>query len=347
MHVRLDADQLTTALDRVVAETAFDGVIRVDDAAGVVVARAHGLADRAHGIANTVDTRIGMASGSKLFTALAALRLVEQGIVRLDTTARSLLGDELPLIAADVTVEHLLTHRSGIGDYLDEEQVDDIADYVLGVPVHTLATTADFVPLLDGHPTVFPAGGRFAYNNAGFLVLAALIERATGRLFHDLVDELVIRPAGMTDTAFLRLDELPGDAAVGYLYPLAHERALRTNVLHLPVRANGDGGAFTTAADAHTLWRAFFAGRIVSAATRELMLEPRSDVPGEDARHGLGIWLARTGAGVLMDGYDAGQSFRSWHDPERQVSHTVLSNSSNGAWPVVRVLRDLVERRDD
>jgi hypothetical protein len=49
----------------------------------------------------------------------------------------------------------------------------------------------------------------------------------------------------------------------------------------------------------------------------------------------------------VMDGYDVGQSFRSWHDPERQVTSTVLSNSSNGAWPVARVLRELVERPDD
>ena len=70
--------------------------------------------------------------------------------------------------------------------------------------------------------------------------------------FHDLVDQRVCLPAGMTATSFLRSDELPGRAAVGYL----DDEVLRTNVLHLPVRSNRDGGIFTTAADVHALWDA-------------------------------------------------------------------------------------------
>ncbi len=70
----------------------------------------------------------------------------------MDTTARSVLGADLPLIDDRVTVEHLLAHRSGIGDYLDEDELDDNNDYVLTVPVHELATTEQFLAVLDGHP---------------------------------------------------------------------------------------------------------------------------------------------------------------------------------------------------
>ena len=66
----------------------------------------------------------------------------------------------------DVTVEHLLAHRSGIGDYLDEDETADVRDYVMPVPVHRLATTEQYLPLLDGHEPVSPADARFAYNNA-------------------------------------------------------------------------------------------------------------------------------------------------------------------------------------
>ena len=66
-----------------------------------------------HGIAMTTDTQLGMASGSKTFTALVVMRLVEEGLLDLSTTARQVLGADLPLIADDVTVEHLLSHRSG------------------------------------------------------------------------------------------------------------------------------------------------------------------------------------------------------------------------------------------
>ena len=128
-----------------------------------------------------------MASGSKTFTALVVLHLVEQGRLALGTRAREVLGEDLPLIADDVTVEHLLCHRSGIGDYLDEDELDS-EDYPMPVSVHRLATAEDFLPILDGYPTKFPAGERFSYCNGGYVVLTLLAERASGRSYHDLVE---------------------------------------------------------------------------------------------------------------------------------------------------------------
>ena len=235
-----------------------------------------------------------------------------------------------------MTIEHLLAHRSGIGDYLDEDAVDDVRDYVMPVPVHELATTEQYLPALDGHETVFPAGERFAYNNAGYVLLALLAERATGVEFHDLVRTLVCEPAGMVDTAFLRSDELPGRAALGYL----SVDGLRTNVLHLPVRGNGDGGIYSTAADLSALWDALFAGRIVSPELLAEMVRPRSDWPEESRRYGLGFHLHATGDGVWLEGYDAGVSFTSLHQPASLVTYTVISNWSDGAWPIVRLLND-------
>ena len=92
-----------------------------------------------------------------------------------------------------MTVEHLLAHRSGIGDYLDEDAVESVDDYVLPVPVHRLATTEDYLQVLDGHPQAFPPGERFAYNNGGFVVLALIAERAAGAPFPDLVEALRLR----------------------------------------------------------------------------------------------------------------------------------------------------------
>ena len=103
-------------------------------------------------------TRFAVASGSKAFTALAVMRLVEDGAIALDGRVRPVLGDVLPLVDDGVTVEHLLTHTSGIGDYIDEEGDWDAADYVLPVPVHTLAETEAFVPIVDGYPQASPPG---------------------------------------------------------------------------------------------------------------------------------------------------------------------------------------------
>ena len=207
---------------------------------------------------------------------------------------------------------------------------------MLPVPVHELATTEQYLPVLDGHETVFPAGERFAYNNGGYVVLALLAERATGVEFHELVRTLVCEPAGMVDTAFLRSDELPGRAALGYL----SLDGLRTNVLHLPVRGNGDGGIYSTAADLSAFWDALFAGRIVSPERLAEMVRPHSDWPEESRRYGLGFHLHATGDGVWLEGYDAGVSFTSLHQPTSGITYTVISNWSDGAWPIVRLLND-------
>ncbi len=326
-------------MDRAAHDSGFSGVVRVDRAGRAgrrEFCGAYGLADRAHEIPHTEASLCAIASGTKTLTALVVMRLVEQGTLELDTPARSLLGADLPLIAADVTIEHLLAHRSGIGDYLDEDAVDDVREYVMPVPVHELATTEQYLPVLDGHDTVSPAGERFAYNNAGYVVLALLAERATGVEFHDLVRTLVCEPAGMIDTVFLRSDELPGRAALGYL----SSDGLRTNVLHLPVRGNGDGGIYSTAADLSALWGALYAGRIVAEDRLAEMLRPRSDWPQESRRYGLGFHLHATGDGVWLEGYDAGVSFASVHEPSSSITYTVLSNWSDGAWPIVRLLSD-------
>ena len=96
-----DAMPLSSSqLDALAAETAFAGVVRVDRAGEIELARAYGLAHRGFEIPNEVDTRFGIASGAKAFTALAVVSLIEEGVLQLSTTARSVLGSDLPLIDA-------------------------------------------------------------------------------------------------------------------------------------------------------------------------------------------------------------------------------------------------------
>src|SRR3954463_15009952 len=324
-------------LDAVASEGAFSGVVRIDRSDRLELARAYGPAHRGFEIPNALDTRFGLASGAKGFTALTVVSLIEEGVLELSTPARSVLGSDLPLIDDRVTVEHLLSHRSGIGDYFDEEAGFDVEEYVMPVPVHELATTEDYLAVLDGHASKFAPGERFAYCNAGFVVLALMAERATGVPFHELVEQRVCRPAGLTDTAFSRSDELPVRTALGYVEV---DGAWRTNVFHLPVRGSGDGGIYSTAADISSLWQAFFAGRIVSKEWVAEMVRPRSDAPAHSKRYGLGFWLHASSNAVILEGYDAGVSFRSLHDPVARLTLTVISNTTDGAWPIARYLDD-------
>lgn len=328
---------LEQEIDAVAEETGFSGVVRVDVGDGIELAKAYGLANRSYKISNTLETQFGIASGTKSLTAVAVARLIEDGSLALTTTARSVLGEDLPLIDDAVTIEHLLSHRSGIGDYLDENTDLDLADYPMPVPVHELATTGDYLAVLGGHPTKFAPGTEFAYCNSGYVVLALIAERASGVPFHELLRRSVCEPAKMHDTEFLRSDELPARAALGYL---AIDGESRTNVFHLPVRGSGDGGIYSTAADISAFWRSLFAGRIVSADWVAELVRARSDVPRQSMRYGLGLWLHKSTDAAILEGSDAGVSFRSVHDPVRNITHTVISNATDGAWPIARLLNE-------
>jgi CubicO group peptidase (beta-lactamase class C family) len=318
----------------------FSGAVRIDRGGETVVAFARGEADRRQHVPNEIGTRFAIASGTKSVTALVVVSLVADGVVDLTTTARSLLGRDLPLIGDAVTIEHLLAHRSGIGDYLDEDAVGSITDYVLAVPVHHLVTTEDYLAVLDEHPPVAPPGERFSYCNGGYVVLALLAERATGAAFAELVRTRVCEPAGMAATRFERSDEVAPDAAIGYLFV----DGFRTNVLHLPLVGSGDGGLTSTLDDVHRLWRAFVDGRIVALDWAAEMVRPRSVTASGSMRYGLGFWLDASGPGIQLEGYDAGISFRSVHEPGLDVTWTVVSNTSDGAWPVARCIAENVGR---
>lgn len=325
-------------LQQIAVEEGLSGVLRVDIDGRVAYEGAFGQKHRGLGIANTIDTQFGLASGAKGFTALTVMSMVERGELSLDATARSVLGADLPLIDDRVTVEQLLEHRSGIGDYFDEDNYDDTNAYVLKIPPHLLVTTEDYLLALDGHPMKNEPGKEFVYCNGSYVVLALIAERVSGVPFHDLVAERVFVPAGLRDTAYLRSDELPGRAATGYL----ENDGLRTNVLHLPVRGNGDGGIYSTVAEIHALWDAFCAGRIVSRETVAAMVHPRNTSAEMDARCGLGIWLDIKTDGVSLHGFDAGVGFVSARDPGGRFAYTVISNKGRGAWPVSERVKALL-----
>ena len=325
MSLQSDLDELADASD-------LSGVVAVSRNGDRLAEVARGAADRANARPITLATRFGLASAAKGLTALTVASLVESGALRYDTTLRSLIPDALPLVDPAVTIEQLLGHTSGVGDYLDEDELGDVDEYVMTVPVHRLDAPVQYLPALDGFPQKSVPGSRFAYNNGGYVMLAVAIEQASGGSYYDLVQERVLDPAGMVDTGFERSDRLPTGAAIGYL------EDGRSNVLHLPVRGAGDGGVYSTVADLEVLWTSLFAGRILPMPVVERLVAPRSDVPDDGRRYGLGFWLRSDRDTVMLEGMDAGVSCRTAHDRPSGLGYTVISNTSTGAWPLVKYL---------
>ncbi len=331
-------DVALSELEHVAREHDFSGAVRVQARGDVVVEFAHGHSDRANERANDVTSRFAVASGTKALTALTVMSLVESGALTLDTTVRSVVGDDLPNVDAAVTIDHLLTHRSGVGDYLDEATMGDIDDHLLGsLSAHTLQTARDYLPLIDAHAQVSPPGERFVYNNSGFVMLSFIVETITGS-FHESVRDRVIDRAAMPEAGFFRSDELPGDTALGYL------ANGRSNVFHLPVIGMGDGGVYLTLDDTTAFWSAFLAGDIVSLPHVAAMTAAVS-VHSDERSYGRGFWLAPRDEHVWIEGMDAGVSFQSGVFRGADVTYSVLANTSAGAWPVVEAISAAVTAR--
>jgi CubicO group peptidase (beta-lactamase class C family) len=326
-------DDLGSRLDRCVQASGFSGAVGVILQGAAPYRRASGLSDRERGVPNTLQTQFALASGTKGFTALALLALVADGTLALDAPVCSVLPEAAELLAPEATLRQLLSHTSGMGDYLDENELGSIEDYEPPLPAQQLTCPADFWPLLRGRAPKFPPGAGFSYCNSAYVLLARLLERASARPYHELVEQRVCRPAGMRQSAFLRLDQLPRNAARGYL----PGKGWRSNDQNVPACGGGDGGLYSTLEDLECFWRALHAGRIVPAELVSEALRPQHGMAGQRP-YGLGFWLTSMPRAAYLEGSDAGISFRSRYEPSTGLLYTVLSNTTHGAWPLVREL---------
>ncbi|MCU0520862.1 MAG: beta-lactamase family protein [Anaerolineae bacterium] len=333
----MDFAEIGLRLNAAVEEHDFSGVIRLRRGNESIYQRAAGFADRANRIPNRLDTRFGIASGTKIFTALAIGKLIEAGKLSFDTRLADVVDLGFPQYAPDITIRHLLTHTSGIPDYYDEDKVEDFDGFKVSVPWSELKGPRDYLQVFPNEPMKFMPGERFSYSNGGFIVLGIVIEALTGIAYRDYVETEILRPVGMARSGYFAMNKLPEGTAFGYV---EEDSGWRTNVFDLPIIGASDGGAFTTVEDISRLWDALWGFRILSEATLKVFATPylRAETFGEGAFYGHGIWFQQTSDGStypFLTGCDAGVSFRSEYHPAENVEITVISNTTNGAWPIV------------
>jgi CubicO group peptidase (beta-lactamase class C family) len=316
------------------AELDFAGVVLAVGPDGVLAEVAMGDADRANGRPNMPGTRFGTASVGKLFTALALVRLAERRLVRLDAQVIDLLPAHHRPSTLDprVTLEHLLTHTSGITDYVDEAGGEAYEDLWLRWNPAVMRAPADLLPLFRDLPARAVPGAEVRYNNGAFVLLGLVLEALTGHDFYRVVEDEVFAPAGMTATGFPALDDVVPDLAVGHVRPVGDGGPWRTNAFQIPVRGQPDGGAYTTAGDLVRLLDAFAGGRLVGERWRDEMLRPHAWDTGEETHYGLTFWI--TGAGprahVGHPGGDPGFSaYVAWYR-EAGIRAALLTNAPPG-----------------
>lgn len=344
----MDTTYLTKTLDNSLETSGFSGVVSVRQADTVLYERAAGYADRSNRLPNTLETRFGIASGTKFFTALAIGKLIAAQKMDFATKLKDCLALPFPRCSPDITIGHLLTHTSGIPDYFDEEKITDFDNFHLAIPWYALKSPRDYLPLFPDEDMKFPPGERFSYSNGGYILLGVVIEELTGQTYQQFVEQAIFKAIGMNHSGYFALNQLPEKTAVGYI---EEGEGWRTNIYNLPIVGASDGGAFTTAEDVATLWKAFWGNEILPKELVETYTQPYTKVgaKSETISYGHGLWISEDAQGTRQEyitGSDAGVSFRSGVTRIRDLQATVLSNTSHGAWSVWREIATALEHEN-
>ena len=317
----------------------FSGVVSLTRGDEVLFEGAYGPAVRSESVSNRIDTRFQTASGCKIFTAVAVCRLVEQGVLSLDTRLTECVDEAFPHFSPEITVRHLLTHSSGITSYFEEDAAPDYEALWRDVPMYRMRGPKDYLPLFRDKPMKFPPGERFEYNDGGYVLLGLIVESVTGRSFPDLVRETVFEPAGMEASGYFATDRLPEHTALAYIQD--NDGSWRANLFAVPVIGGPDGGAYTTARDMARFWGTLTASGLLEAGTTQAMLEPRiaTALKPPHAHYGYGVWIDLPDHAirkVFVEGSDPGVAMRSAVYPGANLVLTMLGNTGKAVWPLYR-----------
>ena len=277
----------------------FSGVVLVGKGDRIIVHQAYGLAERSFKVPNNVETKFNLGSMNKMFTSVAIAQLSQQGRLSFnDSLAKVLPEYPNQATAKQITIHHLLTHTAGLGDIFKPELREHRERYL---------KPSDYFPLFANEPLLFTPGSQWAYSNAGFVVLGAVIEKVSGQSYFDYVREHIYRPAGMVDSDSWELTEVVPNLAVGYLRseddPFGMEER-RSNIAFLPWKGSPAGGGYSTARDLFRFGQALRSHRLLTERLTEEVTSGKV-ATGGGAKYGYGF-VAQGVEGKEVRGHSGG-----------------------------------------
>lgn len=310
------ADALDDAIRREMQRRQVPGLAVVVVKDGKIVReRGYGLANVEHGVPATPDTVFQSASTGKTFTAALVLLLERDGRLKLDDPISRHL-ENTPPAWAGITIRHLLTHTSGLGD--PYTRIDLRKDY----------TDEELIALEASMPLLFAPGERFAYSNAGYHLLGFICKRAGGKFFGDQLKERIFAPLGMRTAGVISESDIVPRRAAGYERidgKLQNQRWVAPSL-----NRTADGTIQLSARDLARWSMALDGDTILDARAKEASWTPARLNGGGSGPYGLGWYVGtHNGRRVVQHG-GAWQGFKAAlaRYPDDRLSVIVLANSA-------------------
>jgi CubicO group peptidase (beta-lactamase class C family) len=242
----------------------FNGTALVAENGKVIYKGGFGLANMEWNTPNTPDTKFRLGSITKQFTSMLTLQLVEQGKVKLEGKISDYLPDYRKDIGEKVTVHHLLTHTSGIPSYTGQP------GFFANVSRNPYKV-ADFVKQYTSGELEFEPGTKFAYNNSGYFLLGAIIERVTGKTYEQALKEMIFDKVGMKDSGYDLHDPLLQKRASGYQRTASGYTNAPYLDMSIPYAA---GSLYSTVEDLYLWDQILYTDKLLTQQSKDLMYKP-------------------------------------------------------------------------
>jgi CubicO group peptidase (beta-lactamase class C family) len=283
---------IADALAKAAEQGLFSGTFAIAKKGDVVLERAFGYADRNFKVPNQMNTRFHIGSMPKMFTSVAIAQLAQQGKLKYEDPIAKYLSDYPNQDAAKkITLHHLLTHTSGLGDYFGLE---------FDKKKRTIRKLEDYYQFFANKPLLFEPGARFSYSNAGMHLAGIIVERVSGMDYYEYLRKNVFGPAGMKDTDSDFVEDITPNLARGYTRigsadSLNIEPPSKENTLTLPPRGGPAGGGYSTAGDLIRFANALYSGKLISAEYLKLITAGKVKAMGP-GQYGYGFIETPVGA---------------------------------------------------
>ncbi|HET9918298.1 MAG TPA: serine hydrolase domain-containing protein [Ktedonobacteraceae bacterium] len=306
--------ELALVFEQLEKEHIFSGTILVSQGGEVLFEKAYGFASRQLNVPNVLETKFHIASVTKMFIAMAALILFEQGLIELHEKPAAYVP-ELTALDKDITLHHLLSHTSGLQDIYDVPN--------LRFEMNKLKNEqGNLLSYLVKQPQLFRPGEGWSYSSTGFILMGYLMENVTGLSFAELMKRSVLTPLSMTNTGL----DLPRRINPGRAYGHTVENGQLVNADNdkLSEFEEAPGELYSTVQDLKKWCDAMFDCPLVSPQTLQLMFTPHGQVD-PSLHYGYGWFLAPRFR--MHGGGTPGFLSRVKQYPEQKVSIILLCNS--------------------
>ena len=278
------------------------------------------MADVARHVPMTPEMSLRVGSITKQFTSTAIMMLAEEGKLSIDDEITTYLPG-YPTHGKKITIEHLLNHTSGIASYTRKPAFDTIMTRDMSV--------AQVIDFFKNDPPDFAPGEKWRYNNSGYFLLGAIIEKVSGLPYARFVEQRIFVPLQMNATAYEGYERGAVLRAAGHTGTAGHYKPSAALSMTQPYAA----GALVSTVDDLARWdQAVWSGKLLKPASWQKAFTPATLTGGAPTTYGYGWMLEKLqgeptiGHGGRINGYGA----YAFHVPSQNVYVAVLTNADSG-----------------